>query len=176
MWIQDEQTVTFQPMFVDGKPYWMEKLFVLYLLFILLLLLDRAVRLLFNLRALRKVIGSEQVEVLVWSEVWTKSWQYAHSLTKFAILTFFMSVLTLSMSLGDEFIGLATAKHYFAPFVFERLAYKLTTFNVGLVVCILLYGFGFFFESRLHRRKLAFERVRNKPASPVNSPPGELKV
>ncbi len=176
VWIQEEQTVTFQPMFVDGKPYWMEKLFVLYLLFILLLLLNRIVRLLFSLRVLRKLNRSEQADVPVWSEVWTESWLYAHSLTKFGILTFFMSVLTLSMSIVDEFMGLATEKHYVAPFVLERLAYKLTAFNAGMVVSIALYAAGFFFESRLHRRKLAFERVWNKPASPVDSPPGDMRV
>ena len=155
--IQDEQVVTFTPMYVDGSPYWAEKLFALYLLAILVLLLIRAMRCMYLMRKIRLIEKSRSSAFELLGELWQRCWWNAHSLTKFAVLTFFLSFLTLSMSLVDAFMGLATEKQFYAPFLFERLSEKLTTFNAGLVVCILLYATGFCFESRLNRRKMKFE-------------------
>jgi hypothetical protein len=167
--MQDEQTVTFQPTYVDGSPYWIEKLFALFLLAILVVLLVRAIRCTYFLLKIRSIEKSQTNAFELMREQWQQCWWNAHSLTKFAVLTFFLSFFTLSMSLVDAFMGLATEKQFNSLFVFGRLSEKLTTFNAGLVVCILLYATGFYFESRLNRRKMKFEAGHSAAELKVDS-------
>jgi len=53
--------------------------------------------------------------------------------------------------------------------VLERISYKLTPFNAGMVVSILFYASGFFFESRLNRHKLCFDAAASAVPAKADS-------
>ena len=50
-----DQTVTFQPIYIDGPSPWYERLFLLYLLVVLFVLPVSGVRLVVGLRRLRRI-------------------------------------------------------------------------------------------------------------------------
>ena len=166
MLLQEEQTVTFEPMSICySRPTWYEKLFVLYLIAILIFLLVRLIRCAICLHRLRKLERSQVSSAELFGTLWQQCWWNARSSTKFSFLTLLLSLITLSMSLTNEFLNLATAKQLTAAPVLSRLADKLTSFSAGLVVCILLYACGFFFESRLNRHKLRFDAAAEKKSA-----------
>ncbi|HWA96145.1 MAG TPA: hypothetical protein VG844_16210 [Terracidiphilus sp.] len=177
MWIQDEQVVAFSPIAICyGEPPLYERLFVLGLLILVIFALVRDSQLVFRLRKLRKFERCQPLEMEAWRELWGQSLLRCQLVSKLGILAFFVSLFVISVSMTEVFSDFGHQKVTGVGALLFGLSQKLPEFSFGMLVCSLLYGSGMFFESRLNRRKLAFEKVRNKSASVVDASPGELKV
>ncbi len=163
---ETKQTLTFQPMFVDGSPPWYERLFVLYLLVMLIVLLVRGVRLAAGLRKLRKIEKNDPKASALAHDLWNSASFRARSLSKFSLLTFFLSLLIISMEGFDAFHGIRVQMTTVMARRVADFADKLPGFSFGMLVCVILYAFGWFFESRLNHRKAGLEHLRD--ASPTD--------
>jgi hypothetical protein len=78
-----------------------------------------------------------------------------------AVLTFFLCVLDLSLTLTNVLSEVGNGRTAHSWFILDGFAQELAPYNAGMIVCIALYACGFFFESRLGRRKLALDRAPN---------------
>ena len=158
--LQEEQTIQFSPMYVDSSPYWYEELFALYLFLAAIFWVVRAIKLIIALRKLHAIEEAVTAPRNEFHAYWDQSMVRARYLSKLAVLTFFLSVFVASMSLANALLGMVNEKTPIVSFVLIRFGEKLAPFNLGMVVCILLYASGLFFESRLNRRRMRFERSR----------------
>jgi len=146
------ETVTFSPESLTRNPPWQEKLLGLYLFAMLVFLLVRVIQLIWCLLALRKI---EPVAQNHWDKTWTLGKLRARSLMRLAILTFLLCVLEMSLSFTNVLWVVGTQKVAHTWWLLVEVAENLGAFNAGMVVCIVLYACGSFFESRLERRRLA---------------------
>ncbi len=149
---ENEDAVGFSPENLTRNPPWRERLLALYLLAILIVLLVRAIQLIRCLWALRKNGPSAQEG---WDRIWTLGKLRARSLMRLAVLTFFLCMLEMSLSFTNELWAVGTQKAAPTRWLLVEIAEGLGAFNFGMVVCVVLYASGFFFESRLERRRLA---------------------
>jgi hypothetical protein len=155
---ENGDTVTFSPESLTRDPPWQEKLLGFYLLAMIIVLLVRVIQLIRCLWALHKNGPAAQDG---WDQLWTLGRLRARSLMRLAILTFFVCILEMSLSFADELWAVGTQKVAHTWWLLVAVAEGLSAFNAGMVVCVVLYACGFFFESRLERRKLAFDRAPN---------------
>jgi hypothetical protein len=151
------QTVTFSPEGFPRNPPWPEKLLGFYILAILIVLLVRIIQLIRCLLASRK-IGPAALDG--WDRVWTLGKLRARSLRRLAILTLFVCILEISLSFTNGLWEVGTQKVAHSWWLLVSVAEDLGAFNVGMAICIVLYAFGFFFESRLERRRLAISTAQ----------------
>ena len=147
--MQEEQAVNFQPMYGEHQP-WFARLFALYLLIVIIVLLQRGVRFIWVLLKLRK--RSEQSES-AFSELSSR----IASSKQLAVLTVLVSILNLSWWIADILLGLETAK---APpnlgYILPEIGYVLTAFNLGIIVSIAAFGGSMWAQFALNRRRNAF--------------------
>lgn len=153
-----EQTVAFDPSYIWKNPPWHEKLFTWYVLAMLVLLLIRCVQLSVGLQRLR----SGQVTASNWHEIWTVCKMRTQSLSKFAVLTFFISVHTGTISISDFASYFALQRIPDPTLFYLGVSDSMKLFSLGVAACVLLYASGFFFESRLNRHKLRFDAAAEK--------------
>ncbi len=151
------ETVTFSPGSFTRNPSWPEKLLVLYLLAILIFLLVRVIQLIWCLRSLRK---REPVAQDGWDKVWCLGKLRSRSLMRLAFLTLLVCVLEISLTVTDGLWAIGTQKGAHSWWLLVEVAEDLGPFNAGMAICIVLYAFGFFFESRLERRRLAISTAQ----------------
>jgi hypothetical protein len=158
---EDPQTVTFDPMYVDGPVPWHARLFALYIIAIVILMIVRLGQIILNVRELRRLEKAHGDGAESWQQVWGLAKLQAQGLEKFAVLTFFLTGFEFSTQVGDAFSGFATAKLPFPKWPFISISRQTPADGAAILICALLYAFGFFFESRLERRKLALDRAPN---------------
>jgi hypothetical protein len=157
---ENGDTVTFSPGSLTRNPPWQEKLLGLYLFAILIVLLVRVVQLTRCLWALRK---NELAAKDGWDKAWTLGKLRARSLMRLAVLTFFLCTLEMSLSLTNQLWAVGTRNVAYSWWTLVGVAEELGAFNAGMVVCVSLYACGFFFESRLERRRLAVDNASAPP-------------
>lgn len=150
-------------MYVDGPSPWYERLFVLYLLVMLFVLLTRRVGLVVSLRRLRRIERNDPSPSASAHVLWGSASLRTRSLSKLSLLTFFLSLLIISMEAFDAFHGIRAQKTTVMAWRVADSSDKLPVFTFGMLVCVILYTVGWFFESRLNRRKASFERLRDTP-------------
>jgi hypothetical protein len=158
-------TVSFSPESLTRNPPWQEKLLGFYLLAILIVLLVRVIQLIRCLWALRKNGPAAQDG---WENIWTLGKLRARSLMRLAILTFFLCILEMSGSFANDLWAVGTQKVAHSWWLLVEVAEDIGAFNAGIVVCIVLYACGFFFESRLERRKLAVQTAPVPSRAPTD--------
>lgn len=149
--MQEDQTVTFQPMYVDGRQPWFTQLFVLYILVVLVVFLVRFARLAVGLRKLRRV-RKESVPAAIADSLWTNCYAKAHSFKELSTLTFFASLLNFTWYSADVFFSVRAEKTTSLNYVLVRTADGLVALALGLIVCIVLYAAAIFFQAALRRR------------------------
>lgn len=159
---ENGETVTFSPEDLTRNPPWPEKLLGFYFLAILIVLLVRLVQIIRCLWTLRKLGSAAQDER---EKAWALGSLRARSLRRLAVLTFFLCGLEISLVLTNDLWVVGTEKVAHSWWLLVNFAQDLTAFNFGMVVCSLLYACGFFFESRLERRKLATDAPPARPAT-----------
>ena len=150
--VQEDQTVTFQPIYEGYQP-WFAKLFVFYLLVVLIVSLLRSFRFVWVLLKLRK--GKELSEP-AFEEVWTNCWRKIDSSKQLAGLTVLVSVLNLSWWTADILIGVRMEKTPNLAYILPAIGDALTAFTFGISVCVAIFGGSMWAQLVLNRRKAAF--------------------
>jgi hypothetical protein len=157
---ENSDTVTFSPNGLIGDPPTHQKLFTFYLLAVLIFLLVRIIQLIRCLWALRR---SQPAAQKVWEKAWALGKLRTCSLMRLAFLTFFLCVLEVSLTLTNTLSLVGTGRTAHSWWLLDGVAQNLAAFDFGIIVSAALYAFGFFFESRLERRKLAFNATHVPP-------------
>ena len=152
--IKDEQTVTFQPGYMYGPTPWYERLFVLYLLAVLVIFLIRVTGLAVNLYKLRKA-RKQALQAPVSEALWMDCHAKVYSFKELCTLTLLISFFVSAWHTADVLFSVGTAKALNTAFVMADAAHGLIVFNSGLIVCIVLYGGAMFFGGVVRRSKAA---------------------
>lgn len=150
--MQEDQTVAFGPMYVDGDQRWITKLLVLYLLIVLIVFLVRVVTIAANLRKLRRVQKHTVPDALsnaLWSDLYSK----ANSFKDLSVITFLLSLLNFTWCTADDFLATRAEKAPDIAYVLVRTGESLVTLGPGLVICILLYSAAMFLQAVIRRRR-----------------------
>ena len=155
--LQEEQTVTFQPMYDVYVP-WYVRLFHLYLALTVLLALIRSARVVWTLRTQRA--ATQQSEHL--QDFWDHSQVRARSLKTLSHLTFLISMIALLWSLADVLSQVATQKTAGIGAVAGGLADTLRIFSSGVVVSAALLCAAVLCEHLIRRRKLGNNRAQSE--------------
>jgi hypothetical protein len=162
---ENGDAVGFSPEYITRNPPWQEKLLGFYLLAILIVLFVRAIQLTRCLWALRKNGPAAQDG---WDKVWTLGKLRTRSLMRLAVLTFFLCILEMSLSLTNDAWAVGTQKVVHTSWLLVEVAEDIRVFNAGMVVCVVRYACGFFFESRLDRRRLAVNTAHVPSQAPTD--------
>jgi len=151
--MQEEQGVTFQPIYEGYQP-WYARLFALYLLLVLVIMVMRFVNLVRSFRKLRKLQQGRETGSPEFNSLWSRCHSKAISFKELATLTFFLSMLDLSCWLAEILSELRTAKIQTPDwgYILPAIADALTTFSLGTLICVALYCCALIAEAALRRR------------------------
>ena len=148
------QTVSFQPIGYEGPLPWYVKVFVIYLLCVLLTTIVRTVALLWKLRKLQKMQergGYLQSEI---QSFWEISYSRIRSIKSFSHLTFLLAVIVLGWDATDILAGISMEKVSNSSFVAARFAEALVAFLMGVILSCVLFVCAMFLENRVRRGRL----------------------
>ena len=147
--MQESTTIDWHPMY-EGQLTWSTRLFVIYLVVILLVFCFRAIRMLWHLRGLRKA-GQEANSFWL---AWDSSHARTVSIKNWSALTFLLSFFVSAWSMIGTLRGISMQKVTGTVFLAGATAEVLTVFCFGMLVCVVLYAFAFFYETLLLHCKL----------------------
>lgn len=165
--MQEEQTVTFDPRYIDVYVPWYIRLLHLYLALVLLLTVLRSARLVWNLRTQRTAARlSESFFQLRSQDFWEHSYVKARSLKTLCHLTFLVSIIALLWSLADVLTQVSMQKTAGIGAVAGGLADTLRTFSVGIVVSAGLLCVAFLCERLIRSRRLGVTEDQSKEVQP----------
>jgi hypothetical protein len=151
--MQEDMTVSFDPILYEPQTTWFQRLFVIYLFSVFLIAIYRAIRIAWGMRKLRKLeSGTSSDSGAEFPAHWELCLRDTESFKKFSYLTLLLSLLVLAMGTGDVLLGVATQKVPVIAVSAERMANAITSFSVGIVACIVLYCLAMFFDALLARR------------------------
>jgi hypothetical protein len=126
--MEDEQTVSFQPIGYESHVPWFVNLFVIYCFCVLLVTIVRTGRLLWNLRKHRK---AEEYEAPLESSshsFWEICYSTIRSIRNFSHLTILLAAVVLCWSVTNILAGVAAVKVACVPCAAARLADALIPF------------------------------------------------
>jgi len=156
--LQEEQTVTFQPIGLWGDPPWFVKLFSFYLLFVLILTVVRAVGLLWILRKQRKAQESGVPLTMSSQSSWEICDAKVRSIRNFSRLTLLLALLVLAGNLTNAAEMFYTKKTSGFLAVGGAISDAFSGFSGGIVICIALFCCAMFFESLILRQRQKLNR------------------
>lgn len=154
--MQEEQTVSFDPMYVDGPVPWFERLFMLYLLLVSLTAIIRFLRLAWALRRHRKEQKSASFSGLDSQDFWDSCRTRCQSLRNSSILTFLLTTLVTAWSAVNMFTQVTVQKTASLIAIAGATSETLTTFSIGIIVCTMIFCCAIFLERLIssERRRL----------------------
>jgi hypothetical protein len=153
--MQEEQTVSFQPISNCGPQPWFMNLFGLFILVFLVVFVVRIVKLAANLYKLRNA-RKHSVPVPVVDALWADCYSKVHSFKEISTLTFLVSLLTFIWYTADVFLSMRAQKITSVSYVLARTSGGLVAFAVGLIFCIALYSAAMLTQAVIRRRKSAW--------------------
>jgi hypothetical protein len=159
---EGEQTVSFQPIGYEGHVPWFVNLFVIYLLYVLLMTVVRAVRLMWALRKHRKAQEREAPLESSSQSIWEICHSKIRSIRNFSHLTFLLAAVVLSWNVINILAGVSTAKAPSFPYVAAQLAEALVPFLMGIIFCAAQFSCAMFLEHLVRHRRLVLDQ---KPAN-----------
>ena len=160
--LQEEQTVSFQPISYEGHTPWFVNLFVIYLLYVLVKTIVSAVRLIWIVRKYEKALESHASVELRSQGPWEICHSKIRSIRNFSHLTFLLAALVLSWNAVDILAGVWTAKAPSLPYVAAELAQAIVPFAMGIVFCSGQFCCAMFLESLARRRRHQLDRKANR--------------
>ena len=166
--MQEDQTVSFSPMYVDGPEPWFTRLFALYIFVVLVIFSVRVIKLLVGLRKLR-MARRGLVPATVADSLWAGCYATAHSFKEISALTFFASLLNVTWLAADVFLSVRAEKQPSFSYVLARVGDGLSYLGLGLIICIALYSAAMLFQTSLRRNPRGSLRIQdgheqNRPA------------
>ena len=159
--LQEDQTVSFQPMYDVFIP-WYIKLFHLYLILVFLLTILRSTHLAWTLRTLRIAGHFSDAFSARAQDFWEHSYFKARSLKTLSHVTLLISMIALSWSFADILSQVAMQKTAGIGAIAGAFADTLRTFTVGVVISTALLCVSVLFERLIRRRKLDVAREPDK--------------
>jgi NADH:ubiquinone oxidoreductase subunit 3 (subunit A) len=156
--MQEDQTVSFQPMSLEGRVPWFVNLFVIYLLCVLLMTVVHAIRILWTLRKHRRVQEREAPLESVSQSIWELCHSKIRSIKNFSHLTLRLAALVLSWNATNILAGVFTEKAPSFPYVAGELAEALVPFLMGIIICSAQFSCVIFLESLVRRRRIMLDR------------------
>jgi hypothetical protein len=165
--MQEDQTVSFQPVGFEGHVPWFVNLFIIYLLYVLLMTVVRAVHILWTLRKLQKAQERESPLASGSQSYLENCFSKVRSIRNFSHLTILLAALVLSWNAINILACVSTEKVASVPFVAARLADALVPFAVGIIFSSAQFACAMFLEGLVRRRRLVLDRIATKPQVPV---------
>lgn len=157
--------------YVDGPEPWFTRLFALYIFVVLVVFLDRVIKLLAGLRKLRRARQHPNHPTLA-DALWAECYAKAHCFKEISALTFFASSLNATWLIADVFLSVRAEKQANLGYVLARVGDGLSYLALGLIVCIVLYSAALLFQAVLRRRNprglLANEDEREPESFPLS--------
>ena len=150
--LQEEQTVSFQPIGYEGHVPLYVRLFLVYLVYVLLSTVTNAIHIVWTLRKHRK---SQEWE-------WERCHSRVRSMRNVSHLTFLLALLVLSWNATSILAGVSMEKVQSFSYLAAGLAEALVPFVVGIGFCAGQFCCAMFIESFLRRRRLLFDLKTNK--------------
>ena len=150
--MQEEQTVSFQPVSNCGPQPWYMQLFGLFILVFAVVFLVRIISLAVNLRKLRNS-RAHPTPVAVVDGLWTDCYAKVHSFKEISTLPFLVSLLNFIWYTIDVFLALKVQKVTSVSYVLGRTGDGLVALALGLAFCSVLYSAAMFSEAVLRRQK-----------------------
>ena len=141
-------TIQWNPMY-EGQVSWSARLFVVYLVVLLLVSGVRGMRMLWQLCRVRR---AEEPNAF-WL-AWDSCNAAMVSLKNWSALTFLLSFFVCAWNMADTLRGISMQKVTGTAFLAGSAAELFAVFCFGMFVCVVLYGFTFFYEGLLTRHKL----------------------
>ena len=148
--MQEDQTVSFSPMYVVGPEPWFTRWFALYILVVLIVFSVRVIKLLRGLRNLRRA-EKRPNPAIVADSLWEECYAIAHSFKEISALTFFASLLNATWLIANVFLSVKAEKQANLGYVLARVGDGLSYLALGLIICIALYSAAMFFQAALRR-------------------------
>jgi hypothetical protein len=144
----------------ESRLPWFTKVFVVYLAVVLFASVFRAIRLMWHLRALRKMEqDTPSPATSTFQFLWETCHAKAASIKNLSGLTFLLALLVFAWSTTRILLGVTMEKVTGVGFLAGAMAEVLTTFSLGILVCAALYAFAIFYEAAMMRRKMRFDRA-----------------
>lgn len=150
--MQEDQTVSFSPMYVDGPEPWIARLFALYILVVLVVFSVRVIKLLAALHRLHRV-PKRPLSPTFADSLWAECCAKARSFKDISALTFLASLLNATWLIANVFLSVRAEKEASLGYVVGRVGDGLTYLAPGLIICIALYSAAMIFQASLKRRK-----------------------
>lgn len=160
---EDQSTVSFQPMSHEGPLPWFEKLFVIYLLCILLMTIVRTGRLMWTLRKHRKAQKREALPESSSQSFWETCHSTIRSIRDFSLLTFLLAALVLSWDATEIFDGVANTKAPSLPYIAGDLSRALAPFVMGVGICSAQFCCSMFLDRLIRLRRRMPDRKPHPP-------------
>jgi len=151
--LQEEQTVSFQPMSNCGPEPWYTNLFVLYLLIVIVVYLVRIVKLTIDLLKLSKS-QKRHFTAPFCNDLQADYSAKVQSLKEVSVLTLLVSLLHFAWYDADVFRSVQFEKMPKTAFVLIRAGAGLDYLAMGLFFCVVLYLTALLFQSALRLRKI----------------------
>ena len=152
--MQEGQTVSFSPMYLDGPDPWTMWLFTLFILVVLLVFSVRVTKLLAGVRKLRRarehLVPATDVDSL-FAECCAK----AGSFKRISALTLFASLLSFTWLTANVFLSARAEKQMNVGYVLARVGDGFDFLAMGLIsliICVALYSAAMLFQAALRRR------------------------
>ena len=164
--MQEEQTVSFQPISYDGPEPWYVNLFLIYLLCMLLMTVGRAVRLMWVLRKHGKAQRREVPPESSSQSVWELCNSEIRTIRNSSHLNFLLATIVLSWHAVEILAGVATEKVASLPYVAGRLADAIVPFSMGAIICSVQFSCAMLLEGRVRRERLLLDRKVSKQQLP----------
>lgn len=162
--MQEDQTVTFEPVSDAGYVPWFAKLFALYLLVVVVISAVRAVRIIWILWKQRKTseLSSDRSSKGFWELCQAR----AAGFRKLSNLTLLLNGTVLTWSAADLLANLQTSKKPSLVWAAMTMSEPLGLFTLGLLVCAGLHLCSIVFEAAILRQRLRLQRDEPSPGSP----------
>jgi len=147
--MQEGTPVQWDPIIYEGHLPWYTRLFVIYLVVMLLVACFRGIGMIWHLRSLRKGAPEANGSWLAWDLCHARTL----SMKNWSAMTFLFSFFVSSWTLADTLHGISMEKVTATTFLAGATGEALTTFCFGMLVCAILYAVAFFYENLLMRYK-----------------------
>lgn len=163
--MQEDQTVSFEPISNCGPQPWHMQLFGLFILVFGLVFLVRIIKLAVNLRKFQRA-RTHSTPVAVVDGLWSDCYVKAHSFKDISALTFLVSLLNFVWYTTDVFLALRFQKITSVSYVLARTGDGLVALALGLALCVVLYSAAMFSEAVLRRRKSRWSTFDQREEQP----------
>lgn len=179
--MQEDQTVTFQPMEVYVP--WYIGLFRLYLVFVILLAIFRFVRILWILRKQRVALHTESSATLFSPESLELSFIKARSFKTLSQLTLLIAVTVFVWSVSGDLMQVAMRRTSGVGALAGDFADALRNFSAGMIVSTALFSCSVFCERLIYPHRLGpkqksvadeWPRIGEQPLRRASAPTSQV--